>query len=187
MIISMPRGKMPCAACARKGGAGPALYTDNGNGSGDPTQWGPVLWTMLHILAEHVGKHGFDLDEARDFDIIINTLYQVLPCETCQNHSKTYISQNPFEAIKNIKTFGPYVRTWLLNFHNAVRTQNGQNIEITTIEQLATIYGSQIIQKDKLLILTSNANYGIRSGLLKLDAWKRWYITFSRLKTISES
>jgi len=79
------------------------------------------------------------------------------------------------------------VRTWLLNFHNAVRTQNGQNIEITTIEQLATIYGSQIIQKDKLLILTSNANYGIRSGLLKLDAWKRWYITFSRLKTISES
>jgi len=178
---------MPCAACARKRG-GPALFNEDGNATGDPTVWGPVLWQMLHIFAEHIGDHGIDADQARDFEVVVTMLPQILPCADCQAHSRTYLQAHPFEANKNAKvpgTLAPYVQTWLLTFHNAVRTQNDQPIEITTLAELHALYAGKTVTKEQLGTLSANANYGIRTGLLKTDVWKRWYIIFNRLKVIS--
>jgi hypothetical protein len=181
-------GKMGCG-CGKK--RGPAvIYDEKANATGDPKQWGPALWSVLHILAAHVGNQEMDIDQARDFDVIIGHLCQVLPCATCQAHCKTYIAANPFEAAKNAKVAGDlakYVQTWLLNFHNAVRTQNGQSIDITTLEQLTDLYAAEKVQQCQLTIIVMNARYGIQQRLIKTDTWKRWYTVLNHLKVISLS
>jgi hypothetical protein len=179
---------MGCGCGKKKGPAVP--YDEKTNATGDPTQWGPALWSVLHILAAHIGGQEMDVDQARDFDVIISLLPQVLPCAACQAHSKAYIAANPFEAIKNTKVAGDlarYVQTWLLTFHNAVRTQNGQSIDITTLEQLTALYAAEKIQQCQLTVITMNALYGIRNRLIKNDTWKRWFTVLNRLKVISSS
>jgi short-subunit dehydrogenase len=96
-----------------------------------------------------------------------------------------YLVANPFEPVKNVATLSVYVRTWLLTFHNAVRTRNGQPIDITTLEQLDELYKTDTIQKCQINTLVANVNYGIRNGILKAEPWKRWFTLLNRLKVMS--
>ena len=176
---------MPCGCGKKKTSV--TIFDDTVNASGDPTVWGPALWAVLHILAAHIGHQGMNLDQARDIQILVSMLPQILPCLECQAHSRTYLAANPFEPVKNVNTLSVYVQTWLLTFHNAVRTQNGQPIEITTLEQLATLYGAETIQKCQLTVIGGNANYGFRNGIIKMAAWQRWYTLFNRLKIMTLS
>ena len=161
------------------------MFDERAAATGDPLVWGPALWSILHILAAHIGHQGMDLDQARDIQVLVTMLPQIIPCSECQAHSKTYLIANPFEPVKNVATLSVYVRTWLLTFHNAVRTQNGQPIDITTLEQLDELYKDETIQKCQLNTLVANVNYGIRNGILKAEPWKRWFTLLNRLKVMS--
>jgi hypothetical protein len=174
---------MPCG-CGKKKGSN-IVFDALANASGDPLVWGPALWSILHILAAHIGHQGMDLDQARDIQVLVTMLPQIIPCSECQAHSRTYLAAHPFEPVKNVATLSIYVRTWLLTFHNAVRTQNGQPIDITTLEQLDELYKDETIQKCQLNTLVANVNYGIRNGILKAEPWKRWFTLLNRLKVMS--
>ena len=174
---------MPCG-CGKKKGAN-IVFDELANASGDPLVWGPALWSILHILAAHIGHQGMDLDQARDIQVLVTMLPQIIPCTECQGHSKTYLAANPFEPVKNVDTLSVYVKTWLLTFHNAVRTQKGQPIEITTLEELDALYENETIQKCQLNSVAANVSYGIRNGFVKADAWKRWFTILNRLKVMS--
>jgi hypothetical protein len=126
-----------------------------------------------------------DADQSRDISILVNLLSAILPCSTCQGHMRQYIAMNPFVVTGLIGAdLRTYCRTWLLNFHNAVRTSKGQPIEITTLEQLAGLYGTEKIQDCQIQALSAHVIYGIRMGLSKMDTWKRWNGIFQRLKVM---
>jgi hypothetical protein len=126
-----------------------------------------------------------DADQNRDISILVNLLSAILPCSTCQGHMRQYIAMNPFVVTGLIGAdLRTYCRTWLLNFHNAVRTSKGQPIEITTLEQLAGLYGTEKIQDCQIQALSAHVIYGIRMGLSKMDTWKRWNGIFQRLKVM---
>jgi hypothetical protein len=126
-----------------------------------------------------------DADQNRDISILVNLLSAILPCSTCQGHMRQYVAMNPFVVTGLIGAdLRTYCRTWLLNFHNAVRTSKGQPIEITTLEQLAGFYGTEKIQACQIQALSANVIYGIRMGLSKMDTWKRWNGIFQRLKVM---
>jgi hypothetical protein len=126
-----------------------------------------------------------DADQSRDINVLINLLPAILPCSTCQGHMRQYIAMNPFVVTGLIGAdLRTYCRTWLLNFHNAVRTSKGQPIEITTLEQLAGLYGTEKIQDCQIQALSAHVIYGIRMGLSKMDTWKRWNGIFQRLKVM---
>jgi hypothetical protein len=126
-----------------------------------------------------------DADQNRDISILVNLLSAILPCSTCQGHMRQYVAMNPFVVTGLIGAdLRTYCRTWLLNFHNAVRTSKGQPIEITTLEQLAGLYGTEKIQACQIQALSANVIYGIRMGLSKMDTWKRWNGIFQRLKVM---
>lgn len=178
-------GKMGCGC---RGKRGPVTLLDGSVADGNPDTWGPVVWAVLHIFAERIGTSGtasIDTDQARDFTFIINLLPAIIPCKECQSHSRVYIATNPFQ-IQNLlgNALSTYVRTWLLTFHNTVRTNKGQTIEVTTLEQLATLYGSEKIQSCQIQTIISHVAYGIRNGFVKQDNWKRWYVHFNRLKVL---
>ena len=153
---------------------------------GNPDTWGPALWTILHIIAERIGNGGMDIDQARDIGTLIPLLPTILPCATCQTHMRNYLTLHPFVTSGLIGIpLQTYIRTWLLDFHNTVRTSKGQPIEITTLEQLSVLYGTEKIQECQLKSFMSNVIYGVRHNLVKMDVWKRWNSIFQRLKVLT--
>ena len=173
---------MGCGCAKRRG---PITLVGADAADGNPDTWGPPLWTILHILAERIGLSAMDADQNRDMSVLVNLLPASLPCSTCQGHMRQYIAMHPFILTgllgADLRT---YCQTWLLNFHNTVRTSKGQPIEITTLEELADLYGTEKIQDCQIQSVTSNVIYGIRMGLSKMDTWKRWNGIFQRLKVM---
>jgi len=172
--------------CGCGGKKGARIILDGTVGDGNPTTWGPVLWSVLHIFAERMGTPSIDTDQARELTQLINLLPAIIPCKECQAHSRVYIATHPFQCITLTgEALNTYVRTWLLTFHNAVRSSKGQPIDITTLEQLAALYGPETIQSCQIQTIIANVSYGIRTGIVKQDNWKRWHIHFNRLKVLT--
>ena len=173
---------MGCGCGKRKG---PVTLVGADAADGNPDTWGPPLWTILHIIAERIGISGMDADQSRDIGVLVNLLPAILPCSTCQGHMRQYIAMNPFVVTGLVGAdLRTYCRTWLLKFHNAVRTSKSQIVDILTLEQLGTLYGTEKIQACQIQTVSSNVIYGIRMGLSKMDAWKRWNGIFQRLKVM---
>jgi len=152
---------------------------------GNPDKWGPPLWTILHILAERIGNNSMDASQAHDMGVVVSLLPSILPCATCQGHMRQYIALHPFVLSglggADLRT---YCRTWLLNFHNAVRSSKDQPLDITTLDQLSELYGNEKIESCDIQTLSSHVIYGIRVGLSKMDIWKRGNGLFQRLKVM---
>ena len=181
--------EMSCASCARKrAGAPGAFFAAALAASGDPAHWGPVLWNILHILANRCGRSGnalTDLEESRLFDFLITNLPLVLPCEECAGHARIYIATNPLRCV-GLKgsALTDHLQTWLMNFHNAVRLRKHQAIEITTIDALRTHYADHRIDEDDVKLFMANIIFGVRMMLVKSDNWKRWVTQFQKLRLI---
>jgi hypothetical protein len=118
-------------------------------------------------------------------DMLINWLPTILPCETCQEHSRTYLSENPigyWADITDINELKLHIQIWLMNFHNTVRQRKGQPITINTIEELNAEYTGKILEDCQIKTVTDNVHYGIKTGKVKLINWKRWQIQFNKMK-----
>jgi len=179
---------MPCGCGKKKDFAN--IFGYNEGADGNPASWGPPLWELLHLLAERVGRSGMlsvDIDQAILMDLLVNQLPFVIPCDLCQAHCRDYLAARPFSAgkLKVSEVISFFVRQWLLDFHNAVRSKNGQPLIVTTLEQLSALYGSEKVQQCQVNLFISNMNYGVRNGLVKMDAVKRWIVAFNKLKVIT--
>lgn len=176
---------MSCASCVRKKTAVAQFFSDSLAATGNPNEWGPAFWTVLHVLAERCGKGhpSVDRDQAAAFDFIVNALPLVLPCTECSDHARLYISSRPFHCIgKTGNELSTYIRTWLMEFHNAVRVRQGKPAMVGTLEELQAHYDGKGIGEQDIKIIVNNVTYGVRMGLVKMDNWKRWTTQFSKLR-----
>lgn len=94
-------------------------------------EWGPSLWTILHIMAEKLGKQPVELlasDEAREIVFILRLTEHIMPCEKCRKHYKEYLKKNPIDDFKDRR--GEFlrqaVRLWIWKLHNTVNESNAQ-------------------------------------------------------------
>jgi hypothetical protein len=175
---------MPCA-CKKKGNL-LVLFGEAGSADGDPQAWGPPVWAILHTLGHRIGHSGIDGDQARAMEVLIQQLPSILPCTDCASHMRKYLLTYPFNCDKlSGPELSTYVRGWLLTFHNAVRTRKSQPLEITTQEQLEALYATEPIQTCQITTLMANVTYGIKTGIVKSDAWRRWVIHFNRLRVLT--
>jgi len=106
--------RMPCACLLP-----PEVYPD-------ASEWGPLLWTVLHSIAERVGSPSFPQyaeDERRALIKMIKQLEKVIPCPSCREHYEVYLREHPLE--KPLKELGhselkEYIKTWFWELHNWV-------------------------------------------------------------------
>ena len=134
--------------CSKKQGANAAAMVAAEH-IGDPAEWGPFLWKYLHVLAEQIGRSGntiVDTDQAQYMEAMVSTLPQVIPCMECQAHATTYLATHPIPPLKGLygADLRARIRTWLFEFHQAVRIQKGQPI-IVTAEDCEGLYANQHI------------------------------------------
>jgi hypothetical protein len=79
---------MPCA-CQLP----PEIYPD-------ASEWGPILWSILHGIAERVGSTAFaqyQADERRALIRVMKSLVKVIPCPSCKEHYDVYLKENPVD------------------------------------------------------------------------------------------
>ena len=111
---------MPCA-CQLP----PEIYPD-------ASEWGPILWTILHGMAERVGSTPFPQyqnDERRALIKVMKTLEKVIPCPSCKEHYEVYLKEHPVDkTIMDISyaNLNSYVKTWFWELHNWVNESLGR-------------------------------------------------------------
>jgi Erv1 / Alr family len=103
-------------------------------------EWGPVLWTLLHGIAERVGTCPFpqyQADERRALASLFVKVGQMIPCPSCKEHYEVFLKENPVVAYPDLK---PFVRDWFWRLHNMVNESKG--ITSPPLDTLPALYGN---------------------------------------------
>ena len=102
----------------------PALF--NGMVIRDTSEWGPLLWTVMHSLAEIGGSDA-------DWTDLFVSLQTSLPCPDCTNHYTAWLAARPPPT-----TGTAAARMWLLDLHNDINQRKG--VAVWAEAQLAAAY-----------------------------------------------
>ena len=190
---------MPCGSC---GGGKPSgrnarqrqtsnlvpetnIATSTSITSADPSEWGPLVWRLLHLLATKVGRsnnHMICMEQDNLLYALVQRIASVLPCSQCQGHSNSYISANPIPtpSFMNASHYSGIIQTWLFTFHNAVRQRLGQPITVATIQECNALYSvpfdPELIKKFEPYVV-----YGISQSLITEADWSRWLSLYNTL------
>ena len=115
----------------------------------DAAEWGPLLWTILHSLAEKSGRPVSPMyaeDERRAWLQIFKLTGEIIPCHICKEHFQIYLKEHPVDHLKDISQadLHNYVTNWFWEVHNWVN----MTLQKPTFpkESLASTYGSTNIR-----------------------------------------
>ena len=140
------------------------------------SEWGPVLWEVLHGILERVGKtpNQYILDDQqREVLHALRMLDVIMPCALCRKHYQEWKRLHPFEGLMGPDFFS-LTREWLFLLHTNVNKSRELNIEFTR-EMLSERYG-KIPLKPKMLELEVMLKRAVRGGAAEYEAVK----SFSR-------
>jgi hypothetical protein len=107
--------------------------------------WGPVLWTLLHGVAERVGTCPFPAyysDERRALANLFIKVGQMIPCPSCKEHYEVFLKENPVKSIRTLPyaELRPFVRDWFWRLHHMVNESKG--IDSPPLDSLPALYGN---------------------------------------------
>jgi len=76
-------------------------------------EWGPLVWKVLHGLAEKIGTSRSVDDELREWKRLLTLTADVIPCIVCKEHYKEVLIQKPIGGIlkMDLLTASTFVRT----------------------------------------------------------------------------
>ena len=143
--------------------------------------WGPILWTILHGIAEKAQRAALPADEVREWQRFLKATGEMLPCEMCQSHFVQYSKQNPITHFAEI----PYsmlktsIKTWLWQLHADIRTEYGK--EVLPYDQLEATYGHVNLQ-DQLWRLEPVIKQAVQIKGYGLMKWQAWVKSFKMLR-----
>jgi len=147
----------------------------------DTADWGPILWTILHGMAEKSGKSIINADEVREWQKFIRLTGEMLPCDICRQHYIAYFKENPTSILSTIPftQLHETIKKWFWTLHNDVNIRN--NKPIFTYDDLETRYGS-VDLTDQLYRLTPVIKTAIQLSGVPYMKWTAWISSFKMLR-----
>ena len=132
----------------------------------DSAEWGPLLWGLLHGLAERSGKPTSPMyaeDERRAWIHFFKETGEIIPCPMCKEHYKQYLEHHPISELKSIPIhkLHDWVRDWFWDVHEWVNE---------TLKKPA-------FPKENLT--PTYEHFDLRTGLKRLEAPMKRAITLS--------
>jgi hypothetical protein len=109
-------------------------------------EWGPVLWTLLHGIAERVGTCPFPsyyADERRALASLFVKVGQMIPCPSCKEHYEVFLKENPVTVpIRSLPypELRPFVRDWFWRLHHMVNESKG--LQSPPLDTMPAMYGN---------------------------------------------
>lgn len=152
------------------------------------SDWGPILWILLHGGVEKMGASPIQSileDQRREFGIVLKLLEDIIPCVYCRSHFHDYRVKSPIEKLPTEpKAFKIACRKWLYDLHEQVNQRNcvGEYIPAITLDMLPTKYSSlDLMRKSQELYMYLDCALRVRG----IDAeaykkFKRHYAVFVR-------
>jgi hypothetical protein len=142
----------------------------------ETANWGPILWKILHALAERGGKTfapSFREDERRQWQNIIPLLPKIIPCPDCRNHAEAWILLNPITALKTLSESEMYdwLTDWFYRFHENVNQRIGKPSFDKAM--LSQTYGSISIA-GAMRRLKPFIETAIRLSGITILPWQKW-------------
>lgn len=149
----------------------------------ETADWGPILWTLLHGLAEKAGQASLPADEIREWQKFLKTTNEMLPCDKCRVHFSAFLKANPAIALNTI----PYtqvkiwIRSWFYTLHNEINVQNGK--AVYPFAQLQIDY--QLVNfQDLFWRLEPILKKAIELSGVSLLKWTAWVHSFKMMRAI---
>ena len=152
----------------------PEIYPDAG-------EWGPILWNLLHGLAERAGKPVTPLfaeEERGHWIAFFKLTAEIIPCHICKEHFRIYLHEHPIDVLKTMPLYEypAWIKHWFWEVHEWV------NMTLSKPpfpeEGLSERYAGMSL-RPRLRGLDIPMNRAIRvSGnqLRKYEDWKRKYM-----------
>ncbi len=143
--------------------------------------WGPILWTLLHGIAEKAQAGLYPVEEARQWVRFIKQTGEILPCDQCREHYVRYSQTNPLTQFTDI----PYtllktkVKTWFWQLHADIRAEYGK--EVLPYDQLTATYGSVNLQ-DMFWRLEPVIKTAFQLKGMGMNKWVAWIKEFKMLR-----
>lgn len=149
-------------------------------------EWGPILWRLLHGLADKYGKvitPLFKEEEIHAWINIIGETQKILPCSECKEHYKTYLhTHNPI-ILKTLSDTekGIWIQTFFWELHQEVDLRNDK--PTLEFEKLHALYKNvnfrfELKHFEKLLKIVFQYNE------VTLLSWQNWMKSFRRISSV---
>ena len=144
----------------------------------DAADWAPILWRILHAMAEHGGKTVSPLfvdEERRYWILLISGLPAILPCPLCREHAAEWLRTHPYaESLKTAPSSSElynFLTEYFYNFHEAVNSRLSKPSFERSL--LRTTYNSVRIL-EQITLLNGPISVAIRLSGLRLLDWTKW-------------
>ena len=148
----------------------------------ETADWGPILWKILHGLAERAGQGIIKADEIREWQKFIKVTGDMLPCDICRGHYATFLKANPTSQLTSLTPTqtNTWVKSFFWNLHNQVNSSRG--LPIYPYADLS-IY-STVNFTDLLYQLTPVIKKAITLSGVPYMTWTAWVNSFKMLRSI---
>jgi hypothetical protein len=120
--------------------------------------WGTYTWILFHWMAEQIKDDYFIYEKDTILQYIIN-ICSLLPCPSCREHARTYLSQNLTTKIKTKDDLKQY----LFHFHNSVNIRSKKKVFTPTIVEQYKIVNI------KLLLASWNTHFTYSNDIQRHD------------------
>jgi len=149
-----------------------------------PEQWGPIMWSVLHGLAERSGRLTSDLqkdDERRAWDLLFKTLEKSIPCDHCRKHYGSWYTARKPSLPEDYTQFHEYVRKWLYDLHEDVnqRTKKTPFPYEKMEETYKNLKMQNLINQLRLLVKTN-----VIGGSVPIMAWTSFINCVLKIKSV---
>jgi len=101
----------------------------------DPKIWGPITWYNIHTMAFAVTEE----NEIKVFIKLLRSICDKLPCNTCKEHAKTFLLNNPPE--KEIGSIPSKCFKYTVDFHNHANLMTGGSL--LSFDEAFKLYNSK--------------------------------------------
>jgi hypothetical protein len=148
----------------------------------DTADWGPILWKILHGLAEKAGQGIIKSDEIREWQKFIKVTGDMLPCDICRGHYATFLKANPSSQLIPLTPIqtNTWIKSFFWNLHNQVNSSRG--LAIYPYHDL-NIY-ARVDFTDLLYQLTPVIKKAITLSGVPYMTWTAWVNSFKMMRSI---
>lgn len=146
-------------------------------------EWGPILWSILHGLAEHAGEgvaFGSAGEEFRAWQRFVKATGEMLPCDECRLHYQEYLQTNPLTQLPP-ELLKPNLKTWFWRLHSEIRKEYEK--ENLPYEDLEVTY-KHVHFQDLFWRLEPILKQAIDLKGMGLFKWTTWVKEYKLLKSI---
>ena len=153
----------------------------------NPSEWGPILWKIIHITCEHIGKNNNVLlqnDEIHAVNQFIKMVGSILPCKICRMHYNNYYKRVKKDVEYN--SLKEYTKQYYYNLHDEINKEKGLSSAASiSYDMLENTY--KPITKEEYNTLIKEAEVLFKKYILfhfiHVNAVRDFFVSLKRIRT----